>query len=50
MEGNSLVSFFTGMDAIDIFTCLLALVITIGAIVDMTKIYIRIRRRERNGK
>lgn len=44
MEGNSLVSFFTGMDAIDIFTCILALVIAVGAIFEMTKMYIKMRR------
>ena len=39
-----MVAFFSGMDWIDIFTCLLALVITIGAIIDMTKVYIRMRK------
>lgn len=41
-----MVEFFNGMDPIDIFTCVLALVITCGAILDMIRIYIRMKRRK----
>lgn len=41
-----MVTFFSGMDFIDIATCIFALLIAVGAIIEMAYIYIYTKRRK----
>lgn len=45
-----MVEFFRGMDFIDIATCIFALIIAVGAIIEMAYIYIYTKKGKINGK